>query len=469
MLSCCHSFYTPCIQSIITEGTGTSILTCPSCHQTTLIPKGGVTSLLHNLRLISKQSHILSKITSNPPPSCDSCSEDTSIAYCTECRDLLCEQCWDAHKKLRMSRTHSSFTFNEISPNNTTAVVPSHIIVGKEHKVKVVSRDSKEKELCKGGAIVSSRLVPAKEKGTPIEAKSTDCGDGTYLVSLIPQQLGEHELSLTIKGQPLLGSPINVSVVASRDYANLNKPVQSITGIITPWFIAIADNSDIFVTSYSTNSIYVLDSSGRQKAIIPCPNGPMGIAINGGIMYVAEHIGNKVSKFSLGGDFLGYFGIGGGHAQFSNCYDICIGPNNRMYVVDYGNQCIVIYHQDETFSHIISSRELGIGTLHPIGLSFDPSGHLHVTDELSNTVIVVTLEGQMSCQYGHFLRPHGIAIDSTGNSLVVNYRGNSFSIFDHNGKYIHSIGGLNRPVGVAVASNGSIWVTEKSSNRIVKY
>ena len=360
-------------------------------------------------------------------------------------------------------------TFNEISPNNTTAVVPSHIIVGKEHKVKVVSRDSKGKELSKGGAIVNGRLVPAEEKGTPIEAKSTDCGDGTYLVLLIPQQLGEHELSLTIKGQPLLGSPINVSVVASRDYANLNKPVQSITGIITPWFIAIADNSDIFVTSYSTNSIYVLDTSGRQKAIIPCPNGPMGIAINGGIMYVAEHIGNKVSKFTLGGDFLGYFGIRGGHAQFSNPYDICIGPNNRMYVADYGNQCIVIYHQDETFSHIISSRELDIGTLHPIGLSFDPSGHLHVTDESSNTVIVVTLEGQMSRQYGHFLRPHGIAIDSTGNSLVVNYRGNSFSIFDHNGKYIHSIGGLNRPVRVAVASNGSIWVTEKSSNRIVKY
>ena len=694
MLSCCHSFCTQCIQSLINESTRTNSITCPSCHQTTLVPKGGVTSLPQNLRLVNKRKDIFSKITSNPSPPCDSCNEDTSVVYCIECTDLFCNDCWNAHKKLRMSHTHVSLTlkgaccmsrdnldkliphfshtcqdhtdqqldlycqqciipicvkctiinhkdhpvtevskqvdsnkatvhesiqgfqvaqqqlkkvlisgeeikekikvckneidtiirqrfatlhqllhereeallaqssevandkeahlthqlegiqhlletmtcceslvtsavgeyndvellsvahtlqtrakqlqqefsetslevcesptisvdintdelatkianvditFNEISPNNTTAVVPLSACIEKELNVKVVSRDSKGKKLSKGGAIVSGRLVPVEEIGTPIEAKTTDCGDGTYLISLTPQQLGEHKFSITTKGQSIQGSPINVSVVASRDYTTLNKPVQIITGIITPWFIAIADNSDIFATSFSTNNIYVLDNSGRQKAIIPCPNGPMGIAINGGIMYVTEYIGNKVSKFTLGGDFLGYFGTRGGHAQFSNPYGICIGPNNRIYVADYGSQYIAVFHEDETFSHIISSSELGIRTLRPIGLSFDLSGHLHVTDDSSNTVIVVTLEGQILRQYGQFVRPHGIAIDSTGNSLVVNYRGNSLSIFDPNGKYIHSIGELNRPVGVAVASNGSVWVAEKSSNRIVEY
>ena len=195
----------------------------------------------------------------------------------------------------------------------------------------------------------------------------------------------------------------------------------------------------------------------------------MGIAINGEIMYVTEHNGNKVSKFTLEGEYLGIFGCGGGYTQFSNPCGICIGPNNRIYVADYSNQRIVVFHEDETFSHIISSSELGIRTLCPIGLSFDPCGHLHVTDDSSNTVIVVTLQGHILRQYGQFVRPHGIAIDSTGNSLVVNYGGNSLSIFDPHGNYIHSIRGFKYPVGVAVASNGSVWVANRDNNRLVKY
>ena len=68
-------------------------------------------------------------------------------------------------------------------------MVPLSACIEKELNVKVVSRDSKGKKLSKGGALVSGRLVPVEEKGTPIEAKSTDCGDGTYLVSLTPQAL----------------------------------------------------------------------------------------------------------------------------------------------------------------------------------------------------------------------------------------------------------------------------------------
>ena len=128
---------------------------------------------------------------------------------------------------------------------------------------------------------------------TVIEAKTTDCDDGAYFVSLTPQQLGEHQLSLTIKGQSIHCTLFTVSVIASQDYTTLNKQVKTITGIITPWFIAIAGHSDMFVTGF-TNEIYVFDSSRRQKTAIPSPSGPMGIAISGKIMYVVEHLGQMV-------------------------------------------------------------------------------------------------------------------------------------------------------------------------------
>lgn len=128
MLSCCHSFYTQCIQSLITDGSGTNSIICSYCHMTTQVPKGGVTHLPCNLRLINKQGDILNKINSNPPPPCDSCNEAASVFYCTECTDLLCKQCWDAYKKLRSTRTHSSFTLEKahaMSQDKLTKLIPS--------------------------------------------------------------------------------------------------------------------------------------------------------------------------------------------------------------------------------------------------------------------------------------------------------------------------------------------------------
>ena len=704
MLSCCHSFCTQCIQSFINEDTGTNSVTCPFCHQTTMLPKG-VISLSRNLHLISKQDNILSKISSNPPPPCDSCSEDTSIAYCAECRDLLCKDCWNSHQKVRITRMHSSFTlkdtcsmsreqltklipsfihtcqdhtdqqldfycqqciipvcvkctiinhkdhpvtevskqvdsnkvtvvesiqgfhvaqqqlnkvlisgeemkekikarrneidtiihqkfstlhqllhkrevallgksnevanakeacltcqlegirhlletisycenlvtsavgeyndvelisvahtlqtranqlqeefsktsldvcesptmsvdintdelatkianvditFNEISPSNTTAVVPRSVGIEKELNVKVVSRDSKGKELSKGGALVSGRFVPVEKKGRPIEAKSTDCGDGTYLVSFTPQQLGEHKFSLTIKGQSIQGSPFNLSVAATRDYTILKNPLQTVTGINKPFFVAFSNNGDMFVTSYNNHCIYVYDSNGRQKTTIGSKrtgplqfNCPTGITINDDIIYVVDSGGDRIHKLTLGGKFWGTFGSkGSGKGQFSHPHDICIGPDGRIYVADHINHRIQVFHQDETFSHNIDSNVSGNKEFsYPFGLCFDHLDYLHMTCDRSNIVIVFTPGGQYIRQYGqpHLNGPCGIAIDSTGNSLVVNYSGNSLSIFDPHGNYIHSIGGFDNPVGVAVASNGSVWVADQYNDRLLIY
>ena len=128
MLSCCHSFCTQCIQSLVSKSAGNKSIVCPTCLETTLISEKGVTSLPRSLHLFNKQCDVLAKITSTPPPPCDSCSEGTSIAYCTECTDLLCNDCWDAHKKLRMSRTHSSFTLEEartMSQDKLTKLIPT--------------------------------------------------------------------------------------------------------------------------------------------------------------------------------------------------------------------------------------------------------------------------------------------------------------------------------------------------------
>ena len=704
ILSCLHSYCLQCIIKLNVEGT-TSI-TCPTCNQSTTIPDGGVSSLPRNVRLSqeTRQDKILCKVTSTSPP-CDSCDENSPIAYCTECDHLLCNVCFDAHQKLKISRSHFSFTlkeaqnmsrdklikmlssssssspmchdhdnqklriycqqctiplcvectvithnghpvhevskqiiqnkeeiqqglegfpvsqehlkevmtageemkkkikarknevdtiirqafaklqqllhkreeallaksseeamakevrlsiqlegiqrllesmnhchsvasvatseysdvellsiahtlhnrsinlqqqFSEISldlcesPNisvevntdtlatmitefgcvsdtsasNSTAVIPcNRLAIGAEMKVKVVSRRIRGQELDHGGEVVRSRLTPVGKRS--IECQVTDNNDGIYLVSVTPQQSGQHKLSITIHGQDIQGSPFDLSVVTQRDYTKLKDPVQTITGINNPTYSVFSDNGDMFVTSYSDHCIHVYDSSKKKTTIGSNGSGelqfqqPYGIAIGGEVVYVAEFWGNRIHKLTTGGEFLGTFGQKGSDVgQFNGPVGINISPEGKMYVADTDNHRIQVFHSDWTLSHIIDGNVSGDGSFtRPFGVAFDMSGDVHVIGHSSNSVTVFTPSGQFVRKYDqtHLSLPAGIAIDSADYSLVVNFSSNSLSIYDPSGTFIHSIGGFSGPIGVSVSPDGSVWVADRSNNRLVKF
>ena len=704
ILSCLHSYCLQCITKLHVEGT-TSI-TCPTCNQSTTIPDEDVSYLPCNVQLSeeTKQDKILCKVTSTSPPPCDSCDENSPIAYCTECDYLLCNKCWEHHQGFKLLRSHSSFTlkeaqnmsrdklikmlpsssssspmchdhdnqildlycqqctipvcvkctiishkghpvhevskqiiqnkeeiqqglegflvaqehlkevmtageemkkkikahknevdtiiqqafaklqqllqqreeallaksseeamakeirlsiqlegiqhlsesmsnchslasiatseysdvellsiahtlhkrsinlqqqFSEISldlcespnisvevntdtlatmitefgcvsdtsPSNSTAVIPrNRLAIGDEMKVKVVSRDIRGQELDHGGEVVRSRLTAVGKKST--ECQVTDNNDGTYLVSVTPQQSGQHKLSITIHGQDIQGSPFDLSVVTQHDYTKLNDPVQTITGINSPCYIAFSDNGDMFVTSDIDHCIHVYDSSGKKKTTIGSYGSgelqfqsPYGIVISGEVVYVAENGGNRIHKLTTGGEFLGTFGQKGSDVgQFNGPRSINISPEGKVYVADYGNCRIQVFHSDWTLSHIIDGNVSGDGSFsRPFGVAFDLSGDVHVTATGSNSVTVFTPSGQFVRKYDqtHLKSPRGIAIDSSGYSLVVNYRSDSLSIYDPSGRFIHSIGGFDQPYGVSVSPDGSVWVAV--STRLIKY
>ena len=701
ILSCLHSYCLQCITKLHVEG-ATSI-TCPTCNQSTTIPDEDVSSLPRNVRLSeeTKQDKILRKVTSTSPPPCDSCDENSPIAYCTECDYLLCNVCYDAHQKLKKSRSHSSFTlkeaqnmsqdklikmlpsssssspmchdhdnqvldlycqqctipvcvkctiishkghpvhevskqiiqnkeeiqqglegfpvsqkhlkevmtageemkkkiktrknevdtiiqqafaklqqllhqseeallaksseeamgkevrlsiqlesiqrlfesmnhchslasiatseysdvellsiahtlhnrsinlqqqFSEISlelspnisvevntdtlatmitefgcvsdtsPSNSTAVIPcNRLAIGAAMKVKVVSRDIRGQEL-DHGEVVRSRLTAVGKRS--IECQVTDNNDGTYLVSVTPQQSGQHKLSITIHGQDIQGSPFDLSVVTQRDYTKLKDPVQTITGINSPSYIAFSDNSDMFVTS--NDCIHVYDSSGKKKTTIGSNgNGelqfqnPHGIAISGEVVYIAEQGKNRIHKLTTGGEFLGTFGQKGSDVgQFNGPYGINISPEGKVYVADTENSRIQVFHSDWTLSRIIDGKVSGDGKFsRPLSVAFDISGDVHVTGIDSNSVTVFTPSGQFVCKYDqtHLKSPIGIAIDSAGYSLVLNWGSHSLSIYDPSGRFIHSIEGFSFPYGVSISPDGSVWVADMGNNKLVKY
>ena len=629
ILSCLHSYCLQCITKLHVESTAS--ITCPTCNQSTTIPVEDVSSLPRNVRLteMAELDKILCKVTSTSPPPCDSCDENSPIAYCTDCDELFCNRCWEHHQGLKKSRSHSSFTLKEAqntSRDKLIKMLPSSLPMCHDHvdqklsfycnqcaiPVCVVCTINKHK--CHPVDEVSKQIIQNKEEiqqivdafpavqkhlkefltaGEEIRKKITaqkNKVDTIHEVFLKLQQL-LHErkeallakrsevamakevcLSIQLEGiqrlldsishchslasteysdvellsiahtlhnrftklqqqsseisleSPNISVEVNTDTLATmitefgcvsdtsctiltsrkrcmsdvslndsvtsckkiarvipqRDYTKLKRPVQTITGINNPMYIAFSDNGDMFVTSYNDHCIHVYDSSGKKKTTIGSNESgelqfqyPRGIAISGEVVYVAEYGGNRIHKLTTGGEFLGTFGQKGSDVgQFNGPWGINISPEGKVYVADGENDRIQVFHSDWTLSHIIDGKVSGDGSFNrPRGVAFGMSGDVHVTGYNSNSVTVFTPSGQFVRKYDqtHLSSPEGIAIDSVGYSLVVNYRSDSLSIYDPSGRFIHSIEGFSYPHGVSISPDGSVWVADYSNNRLLKY
>ena len=243
---------------------------------------------------------------------------------------------------------------HSLSPSSSTAILPRQktLGIGAEMEVKVTTRNSDGKQLTNGGSVVRASLTCNKEDLE--ECPVTDNGDGTYLVSVVPQQLGQHHLSITVNGEHIKDSPFTLDIVPQRDYTLMKEPSDNITGMNKPRHIAFSDNGDMFVTSAGDHCIYVHDKSGNKKATIGSKGtGELqffytsGIDIRDGVVYVAEFGGHRIHMLTTGGEFIGTFGEkGSGIGQFNGPRDVKISPDGKVYVADTFNNRVQVFTPD---------------------------------------------------------------------------------------------------------------------------
>ena len=266
------------------------------------------------------------------------------------------------------------------------------------------------------------------------------------------------------------------------DYTKLKDPIQIISDLIIPFYLAFADNGDMFVTTWNDPPICVYDNSGKKMTTIGCIgtgsgelqfNHPCGIDISSDMMYVAELHGHRIHKLTIKGEFICTIGEKGTDmGQFDEPYDVKIGPDKKVYVADGSNHRIQVFHSDWTISHVINGRVSGEGGFsHPKAIAFDQLGNVHVAGFSSNSVAVFTPGGQFVHYYdkAHTHSPFGIAINSSGHSFVTEYRKGLLSIFDSHGQFMHSVENLSTPRGVSISPDGSIWVADTGNYRLAKY
>ena len=262
-----------------------------------------------------------------------------------------------------------------------------------------------------------------------------------------------------------------------RDYKSISKPVMTISGLNSPFNVAVHDSGDIFVPNHGSHCVSVFDKNGKKKATIGSQGSsdgqfeyPLGITIRGDVMFVAEWSGNRIQKLTVTGEFLMKFGTqGSANEQIVYPRGICMSSNGNMYVTEE-NGIVKVFNPDGTFSTFIKGQ--GAGTIQkPHAVAFDLNKNLHVADFSSKCVKVFTVDGNYIRQYGGGIlqSPAGIAIDQDGYCLVGDWEGKSMSIFDPQGNFVHSVPTAGSTCGIALDKDGFVYVVDYDNNCVYKY
>ena len=291
--------------------------------------------------------------------------------------------------------------------------------------LKVVTRDHSGSQCAFGGDNVVSVLTPTT-CGVPVLGKVEDNGDGTYQVIFVSVPSEECELSVTVNGIHMKGSPVNVKC-----YPNTIK--QEIRGDKERRFRALVytkqgtllatDNENEEVCTFAEcgkmlNSFKVQDPGGcvdgitslsdgniavslygRNCIAVYRPNGelvkefgsdrldgPEGLAVNNkGQLFVAEYGVDRVSVYSENGEFQYCFGSEGSQpGEFKSPEQICIGQDGLLYVSDRCNHRVQVFQQDGRFVRNLGRYDLK----KPTGLALTKDGHIVVASECAQKLSI---------------------------------------------------------------------------------
>ena len=360
--------------------------------------------------------------------------------------------------------------------------IPNYVVINKKVKLHILSKDGKGQNYTRGGNKV---IVELKSSTGGITAgKITDNNDGSYVASLVPEQVGEAKLSVSINGEQTKGSPYSIVVQGHRNYQAINRPCKIVNdngSMGQPWGVAFGRNGLWAVADNSNHCVYIFDDKDDQLVRKFGSNGsnngqfsyPRGVAFDShNHLYVADSDNQRVQKFDTNGNYLLQFGSkGASDGQLYGPYGIAI-HKDKVYIADYSNKRVSVFQTNGQFYNTFGSDVLGY--LEDVAISADK--YLVVAGHDPYCIYTFTLDGHYIGKFGtqgsgrcEFNGPYGIIGDSYGFIIVADTNNHRVSIFDKHHHCIHCFGSngqFNYPRGVAVSPNGSIYVSDFSNKRI---
>ena len=252
-------------------------------------------------------------------------------------------------------------------------------------------------------------------------------------------------------------TPTNTGgAVPSKVYGTVTTFVPASSPLYNPKGLAIDGYGNMYESDYQGNAIYMINSSGTTTLI--AGNGtatesdnttgtsatfhnPWGIAFDpAGYIYVSDYLGSTIRKISTTAPYAvttlaGLSGVPtevdgtGSSARFNHptgiVYDgltylyVCDNAGNTIRRVNVNTGAVVTIAGSGSASEVDNSTGTSASLNGPIGITYDGSGYLYVTDNAANTIRKISTTSPYAvstfvASTAGLSAPQGLTIDASG-------------------------------------------------------
>ena len=309
-------------------------------------------------------------------------------------------------------------------------------------------------------------------KNVITECKVGQTGAGQYSIQCTPTVRGRHELTVSVDGQQVAGSPFPVFV--SIPPTQLDKPVKVWTNLTTPTGITVNSVGEILVSEQHGN-IIMFDTEGNRRTLVEQNrvNNLFKIAMDDeDNIYCIVETSNRILRCDQNGRNIQVQEVK--HVKVGQRGLVVVGEEVMVCVAD-NRGTIMVYDKELNYVRRIEHRDMG----HFLAISADSHGNLYCADYDNAMIQVFSNNGVFLRSFGSDGKgekkvnwPWGLCV-SGHYVYVCNYGYHNISVFTTDGVYVTSFGqcgsnegDFNLPCSICVDQDGFVFVTDRCNNRV---
>ena len=309
--------------------------------------------------------------------------------------------------------------------------------------------------------------------GVITDCKVSSAGSGKYSMKYTPTVRGRHELTVSVDGQQVAGSPFPVLV--SIHPTQLGKPVKVWNNLYNPRGITINSSREILFTEYKRNIISLSPDKqvktlvARQELqelwsiTVDCEDNIYCTCSDTSKILRSDRDGGNVQVKEV--------------KQVNGCgyYDVAVIGDEVMMCEGNCAGTIVVFDKELNYLRHIEQKRVGGLT----GIASDSYGNVYTTDCGKDCIQVFSNDGVLLRSFGcdengvkKLCNPWGICVFGQ-YVYVVNYTSHSVSVFTTDGVYVssfgqcgHKEGEFNNPYYLCADQDGFIYVADCKNSRV---
>ena len=197
--------------------------------------------------------------------------------------------------------------------------------------------------------------------------------------------------------------------------------------------VTFYDQEHILVSDTDNNNIKLFTIQGQHVRTIDRGSTtfrPLGITISpNGHIYVCDKTNDCVCVFDVNGKFLFSFGShGSGDECFNSPVDLCFASDGFLYITDHRR--IFVYDEDGNFIRKFTT------IYDPTCIDATDCGHLIVSSDWSDKVVIYTTGGDLVHVFGErgrdlgqFVDLFGVSVDSDGLIYIADCDNHRIQVF----------------------------------------